>query len=450
MSLRGRKPSEQQDARFTPWTHRAAASAVEPTDSWWTRKQVQKQQPLPRLQLYTFDTSQAVDELYAFLYDRKEVRHFYSQSRINGQRMGELEAVEGYGRADIMAIAWTRKGGADFEVEFIGHNMLNLANGYIIKSDVRGVLSWVPKLTRLYGEHIMSLTSSTLLSLPTYTALATGLKFGLEDPRGGHGSLAVAPSAEPAPEETPTAAQTEGFIDIGLNAAFGPSEELDRLSLRPAHTRELGRCEVGSHFSHMATIDEAKGVKANGGDKWSIVRPWDNNHSIGAVASFEAFTPMTAPSGKAKTGVRCSPKIKDAPVGVIFPIRGEPDMEDGQYVHRIEIEATPVTESRGVQASHKMSVYRAYLYNDAIGGIIGVADVIPDVRRSADGKTMKASRFIATPALGKKWIGDRPGDEITVEKADADRCVQGGVAPWSMDLVCVVEAAIYKLGTGGV
>ncbi len=46
---------------------------------------------------------------------------------------------------------------------------INLAEGYIIKSDVNGKYTWVVKLTRLYGEHIMSLTSQTLFSLPVYT-----------------------------------------------------------------------------------------------------------------------------------------------------------------------------------------------------------------------------------------------------------------------------------------
>ena len=438
MSLRTRKPSDRRENGLVPsWVSNNNPSlfreAAEVNASYWQRRERVRQQPLPRLQLYAFDTTQANDELYAFLYDRKEVRHFYSQSRLNGQRMGELEAVEGYGRADIMAMAWTRKGGADFEIVFYGHNNVNLAEGYVIKSDVNGKLSWVVKITRLYSEHVMALTSRTLFSLPVYTALASGLKFGLDDPRGGFGTLEISSNA--VDDEL-----VKSMSALGYNVDISPKK-------MPTFKATAGRGEIGGYFSEKQTFEQSKGVPPQGGDMWCVIRPWDNNYSIGSVASFESFMPMTPSTAlKPKRGIRCVPQVKDGPVGAVFPTRGEPITEQGQFVHRIDIEETPIDDAIGVKPSHAMHMYRAYLHNNTVGGIIGVIDIIPDVQKNAD-NTMSSSRLIGTPTVGKDWIGQTAEESVTIDQSDVDRCVKGDICPWSMDLVCVIEAGIYKLVT---
>lgn len=419
---------------------RTLTESAEVDASWWQRRERVRQQPLPRLQLYAFDTTQANDELYTFLYDRKEVRHFYSQSRNDGERMGELEAVEGYGRADIMAMAWTRKGGADFELVFYGHMNKNLAEGYVIRTDVNGSLTWVVKLTRLYGEHIMALTSRTLFSLPVYTALATGLKFGLEDFKAN--DYLGFNVGESTPIPTPAAnAPAEAAVEAGM-----ANMDISDTTLPPAAVQP-GRCETGSFFSTQQTLDVKSGEPELRGDKWTIVRPWDNNHSISGVASFERYNPYNSLSGN---GIRCLPQVKDSPVGVVFPTRGTPVAGMGKLIHRIDVEAVPISGVLGVKAAHAMSAYRAYLYNDDVGAkeaLFGTIDVVPDARRSPDGKSMTASRFKATPSVGKTWVGEAD-EPIVVDTTDVQRCKEGDVCPWSLDLVCVLESAIHKLESG--
>lgn len=429
MSLRSRRPSEATSV-FNPIipSKTVARDAADVDASWWKRRDRQRQQPLPRLQLYAFDTTQANDELYAFFQEREKVRDFYSQSRTDGQRMGELEAVEGYGRADIMAIAWSRKGGADFVVRFIGHMDKILAEGYVIKTDVDGKFTWVVKLVRLYGEHILSLSSRTLFSLPMYTALASGLKFGLEDPSGGYGTIKIESAAVAAAVQAPVAI---------------PDMKLSEAKLPPA-AMQPGRCETGSFFSTQQSLGVDRGEKTRRGDKWTIVRPWDQNTSVNAVASYERYNPTTGPAG---LGMRCVPQVKDSPVGVIFPTRGTPVSGMGKFVHRIDIEAVPIKSAMGLEATHAISAYRAYLYNDDIGMLVGTADIIPDARRNKDGKTISAARYIATPSVGRAWVGTG-AESITIDSTDVKRCKEGDVCPWSLDLVCVIESAIHKMELG--
>jgi len=410
--------------------------AAEIDSSWWKRRERVKQQHLPRLQLYAFDTTQANQELYMFLYDREDVRHFYVQSRRNGERMGEIEAVPGRGRQDIMAIAWRRKGGADFEVILYGHMNLQLAEGYIIKSDVQGKYTWVIKLTRLYGEHVMSLTSQTLLSLPVYTALASGLKEGLEDPiandyLGFNENVAEkVPTAEPVQAPLP-----EASVEAGM-------EELNITDVKlPPSAAPPGRCETGSFFSTQQSLAASRGEKSTRGDKWTIVRPWDNNASIGSVASFERYIPSGSEVG---LGMRCSPQVSDAPIGIIFPTRGTPVASMGKFVNLIDIESIPIISALGLEATNAMSAYRAYLYNTDIDIMVGIADIIPDARRNADGKSMTSKRYLATPSKGKTWVGAGT-DPIIIDATDIKRCKDGDVCPWSIDLVCVIESAIHKI-----
>ena len=450
MSLRSKKPSEQQAARFSQWTHRAATDGrfapsvkeATPTDSWWGRRQVQRQQPLPRLQLYAFDPSQANDELYAFVYDRKEVRYFYAQSRNDGQRMGELEAVEGYGRADIMAITWTRKGGADFELRFIGRDDLSLAEGYVIKTDVNDRLAWVIKLTRLYGEHIRALTSKTLLSLPVYTALATGLKFGLDDPKANDYLGLRSETAEETPPAT-TEAIADGMSNLSMASAdigIAPMPSSVPKGALPPPLQQSGPLRTFNSYPGDGPI--------KGGDKWCVVRPWDTNQAIVGVARYEQFQPIVDPGKPIKTAMRCIPQVKDAPVGVIFPTRGRPIIDDGRFVHSIEVEATPIDSALGASTATGLSVYRAYLYNNNMDDVMGVVDIVPDAKHDAVSDTIKASRFIATPTMGKPWIGLERGTSVVVTDEDVRRCREGEVAPWSMDVMCVIEAAMFKLATG--
>ena len=383
---------------------------------------------MPRLQLYPFDVNQANDELYAFVYERKQVRHFYSQSRNDGERMGELEAVEGYGRADVMAIAWTRRGGADFEIVLYGPMNVNLATGYVIQTDVAGKLTWVVKLLRVHGDHIRVTTSRTFFSLPIYTALASGLKFGLEDKVSNDYLGFNAKEATPSATEATSAMAGLDVSDTHL----------------PPSMVQPGRCETGSFFSTQQSLGAERGEPVMGGDKWTVVRPWDNDASISGVALFERYNPPASIEG---TGMRCVPQVKDAPIGVVFPTRGTPVAGMGKFVHRMEIESVPIKSVLGVEAAHTMSAYRAHLYNDDVGALYGVVDVVPDVQRSNDGKTMSATRFKATPALGKTWVGEED-DPVTIDAIDVKRCKEGDVCPWSLDLVCVLESAIHKLEMG--
>lgn len=448
--------------------HERAASEIEA--SWWQKRERVRQQPLPRLQLYAFDTSQAADELYAFTYDRKEVRHFYSQSRNNGERMGELEAVEGYGRADIMAIAWTRKGGADFELVFYGHNMISLAEGYVIKSDVRGKLTWVVKLTRLYGEVIRALTSQRLFSAPVYPALASGLKFGLEDPKGGFGTIDIEGSANKmlASEmsklglvgktasagcfsKSPQAPSMPTPVVPVAAAAMPDISEEDELMAEflPPPMQSMhqpGRMETGSFFMKQQAEAVTKGIEEKAGFKWTVVHPWDGNR---AIAGISKYTPFTVPNASAtNTAINIQPVRKVQPVGVIFPTRGTPVAGQGQFVHRMTIEAIPITQALEVTAAHPIAAYHAKLYNNEYDKPFAAVDILPDVRRSADGKTMTASRFLATPSLGHPWIGQSAAETVTIDKRDVRRCVEGEICPWSLDLVSHIEAGVYKLKLG--
>lgn len=218
--------------------------------------------------------------------------------------------------------------------------------------------------------------------------------------------------------------------------------DIQKDSLAGAH---LGRCETGSFFKAHQAIGVEKGEVPQGGDLWTTLRPWNNNIRISTVASFERYVPMKVGTGGG--GMRCTAQVKDAPIGQIFPVRGNATIGNGQFVHSMEIESIPIKSVLGVTAAHRMAAYRAYLYNNEERVAIGAIDIVPVARRVGDGKKMTASYLVALPSLGSPWVGG-DGETITIDDKDVKNIRSGSFCPWSLSVVSVLEAAVYKLAVG--
>lgn len=394
---------------------RATATATAPA-TFWQRRDVRHDAPkhdAPTRHL-PINRNLEKDKSFVFLHEGQD-RSFFSQSTNNGDAIGEMASV------DVMAAVWTRRTEDEvFDVVLLGHESVHVLSGVVTK---RG-LDWGLQPTK--GNHL------ALLSQNLHSALSAGIDFGIEKEKA------------PPPAPTPTLAPPMPTGTTGAEAEVATS--LSKIEVSPPEAQSvLGRCEVGSYFSTQQTLAAEGGEVEQRGDKWSIVRPWDDNVSIKGVAEFSRFEATSADAG---ASMKVAPQKDRSAIGILFPTRGRPTAGMGALVSSFELTRMPIGTVLGAEPEPWMAAYLVKAY-DETGTIIGVVDVVPDTRRVNE-TTVTASRFIATPAIGKQWIGT-PGvseDVITIDKEDVDRCRNGDICPWSLDFICILESAIMKLQIG--
>ena len=60
---------------------------------------------------------------------------------------------------------------------------------------------------------------------------------------------------------------------------------------------------------------------------------------------------------------------------------------------------------------------------------------------------MTADHLVAIPSLGSPWMKE-DGETVTIDKTDVENIRNGSFCPWSLSVVSVLEAAVYKLTVG--
>jgi hypothetical protein len=208
-----------------------------------------------------------------------------------------------------------------------------------------------------------------------------------------------------------------------------------------AQHKQLGRCEVGSFFERKRNEMYHKGaIKPRGGEKWSLIVPSDDNASVNTVAQFDDFSTFDV------KGLMCSSIVSGRALGVLFPVRGDPDAIQvgmGSVFDVFTIVAVP-TDS--VQLDSGPSVIYSFRVSFYLAKeLLGEADVVPNTTSTSATKNMPFNAYRAAPAPGQSWLGERGQETITVKKADFEACLDGRYVPWSQQVPSLLELAIMKL-----
>ena len=463
---------------------------------WWgggsSAVRRREERSIPRKQLFVFNPElQAKPELYAFVHDENETISYFTVSRLDGASLGSVEADQETSdnnkkkrivrvSADVSKMKWTRRAAADYEVEFVGDDGSTVMDGYVKRTAVRDSLEWVIVVVKIFGSYLAAASDRNVLSLPLYTALASGVDFAINssgfevdrmdaDKADGEdgadvGEAAMNELAEEFPDIS-TVPDTVDAVDAVAEAAAELTIAVDAADEEKKPDPEpvvddvgiglsIGRAEIGSDFKSHQRNDAARGVELKSGDTWTIVRPWDANAAIDStVARFDKYVASRAAVAAA---VRVTASEDSGGIGVVFPLSANSLTSDGVFIHKMEIEATPVRNVLGKEVKGDANVHRVR-FLDASDTVVAAADVVPEFETDhADSNQLVVHRFIATPTVGSAWPSKRRSEgttggaveAMTYSLVSAEEVVavqKGVVAPWSPQIIAAVEKAIAKM-----
>lgn len=172
--------------------------------------------------------------------------------------------------------------------------------------------------------------------------------------------------------------------------------------------------------------------------KWSVILPRNNDNIRSIRGLFSVIRDgervVVEPRDDVSTFHRTllgSPTFHRTPVGIVFPLHPRPGeatpmMGDGKLV--VQMSAHKQTNGVLINLVHEQ-------------GPPSVVHVAPH-RRHPDAS---ASDFmVAYLVPGTPWIGY--GQRVDVTREDRERSWKGDVAPWSLDLISCMSAAVYAVG----
>lgn len=218
---------------------------------------------------------------------------------------------------------------------------------------------------------------------------------------------------------------------------------------------QKGRCETGSYFdlvTNDAYLSTKIGIEKRLGDPWSFISPWDMNSSVKYSSEIKTlFVPMNEERADQPTDykmVSCTNTDKNVSIGYLYPIRGNVTGRMKIGVYRMTILSKRIHEfPDGSKPINMVSTYHVDCYDEKENKV-GQIDVEPNTYHIDPSKTLVSYHaFRAKPAIGTTWVGEGGEGEMTVTEADAEACLDGVYAPWSIALPQRIELCMYRMKT---